>query len=286
MTIALACLVGFLTARLLWLLLRPSFAAPVLQRQNYRGHPVATAAGIVLPLAVLLVEAGRAVAGAAGLGTPGGPASTRVAVALVVLGMGLAGAFDDLAGSGDARGFRGHLSSLARGRLTTGGVKVIAGAAVALVAVAPVAGGSAGRLLADGALVALAANVGNLLDRAPGRAIKAGLAAFVVLGAATAGSVALTGVAVVAGAALALLLDDLHERLMLGDSGANALGGALGVGVVLACAPSTRNVVLLGVVLLNIAAEMVSFGRVIDAVAPLRAVDRAGRLPPGRTAGR
>ena len=37
------------------------------------------------------------------------------------------------------------------------------------------------RLLADAALVALAANLGNLLDRAPGRTIKVGLVAYVPL---------------------------------------------------------------------------------------------------------
>lgn len=278
MTVVLAAGAGFLAARLLWLLLRPSFAAPVFQRENYRGHPVATSAGVVLPLALLVVESGRAVVGAAGIGEVGGLPSARVAVAVVALGMGLVGLFDDLAGSGDTRGFRGHLTSLARGRLTTGGVKVLAGGALALVAVAPTAGDSLGRLLADATLVALAANVGNLLDRGPGRAVKVGLASFAALALATAGSVALTGTAVIAGAALALLLDDLHERLMLGDAGANVLGGVLGVGVVVACAPGTRNVVLLAVIVLNLAGELVSFSKLINAVALLRALDRAGRL--------
>lgn len=281
MTVALAATAGFLAARLLWLLLRPTFAAPVFQRDNYRGHPVATAAGVILPLALVVVEAGRAVAGAAGFGPAGAPPPARMAVLLVVVGMGLVGVFDDLAGSGDARGFRGHLSSLARGRLTSGGVKVLAGSAVALIAVAPFAGSSIGRLLADASLVALAANLGNLFDRGPGRAVKVGAAAFVGLTVATAGAVALTGAAVVAGAALALLLDDLRERLMLGDSGANALGGAVGAGVVVACAGATRNAVLVALVVLNAASEMVSFTRVIDAVPPLRALDRAGRLHRG-----
>lgn len=269
---------GFLASRLLWMLLRPTFADPVLQRDNYRGHPLATAAGIVLPLALVVVEAGRVVAGAAGIGDEGGPPAERVAVVVVALGMGLVGLFDDLAGSGGTRGFRGHLSSLGRGRLTTGGVKVLAGGAVSLIAVAPFAGEGLGRLLADAALVALAANLGNLFDRAPGRTIKAGLTAFVVLATATAGATALSGVAVVAGAALALLLDDLHERIMLGDVGANVLGGAMGIGVVAACAPATRNAALLAVVVLNLASEVVSFGRVIEAVPPLRALDAAGRL--------
>jgi hypothetical protein len=158
-------------------------------------------------------------------------------------------------------------------------LKLVGGVAVAVVAVAPVAGESIGRLLADGALVALAANLGNLLDRRPGRVIKVASVTFVVLAVATGAAHALGGVAVVIGASLALLLDDLHERLMLGDAGANVLGGALGLGVVLSCAPDTRLVVLAVVAALNVASEVVSFSRVIDAVPPLRFLDRTGRLP-------
>ena len=83
----------------------------------------------------------------------------------------------------------------------------------------------------------------------------------------------------VVGAALGLLLDDLHERLMLGDAGSNVLGAVLGLGVVVACGTATRDIALVAVALLNGAGELVSFSRVIDAVAPLRALDRAGRRP-------
>ena len=145
--------------------------------------------------------------------------------------------------------------------------------------VAPVAGESIGRLLADGALVAMAANLGNLLDRRPGRVIKVAGVTFVALALATGAAHALGGVAVVVGAALALLLDDLHERLMLGDAGANVLGAVLGLGVVVSCAPRTRLVVLAVVAALNLSSEVVSFSRVIDAIPPLRFLDRTGRLP-------
>ena len=79
-------------------------------------------------------------------------------------------------------------------------------------------------------LIALAANLGNLLDRAPGRTIKFGLVAYVpiaiVLGTAPIG----VAIAPVMGAALGLLGDDLRERLMLGDTGANVIGAVLGLG--------------------------------------------------------
>lgn len=282
MILALGVVAGWLTARLLWILLRPTFANSVLVRLNWRNQEVATAVGVLVVLAVLAIEAGRVAAGAAGVGDVQiGP--TRAAMLILVLGMALLGLLDDLAGGDDAQGFRGHLTELTRGRLTTGAVKLFGGLAVATVAVAIATGGtSAGpiglvRLVADAALVALAANLANLFDRRPGRAAKAGLFAYVVLAVATAGNRTLVTVAIVAGATAALLLDDLREHLMLGDTGANVLGGAVGLGVVMACAPSTRTVVLVVVFVLNAVSEVVSFGRVIEAVPPLRALDLWGR---------
>jgi hypothetical protein len=280
LTLLLATVTGFLAGRLLWLLLRPVFAVPALHRPNYRGHQVVTAAGLVLPLALVLVEGGRVVAASAGLGGRAELGEADLMVAATALGLALLGLLDDLVGPGGVRGFRGHLGALVRGGLTTGGVKLVGGLAVAAVAVAPRSGTSVGRLLADAALVALTANLANLFDRGPGRAGKVGLACFLVLAVATAATTILLAVAVVAGAAAALLLDDLNERLMLGDAGANALGGVLGIGVVLACSPAIRTAVLVVVAALNLVSEVVSFSRVIDAVPPLRALDRAGRRYP------
>ena len=281
MTLALAAVAGYLAARLLWTLLRPTFGQGALLRENFRGQLVPTAAGIVVALAVVVVEAGRVVAGAAGVGAEE-VSRGRAGVVVVVVGMALLGLLDDLAGGGDARGFRGHLGALAHGRLTTGGTKLFGGMAVALLATAVVSGPDASptRLVADAALVALAANLANLLDRRPGRSAKAGLACFTALAASTVATGDLAPVAVVAGAAAALLPEDLRERLMLGDTGANALGGAVGLGVVLACGPTTRTVVLVVVLVLNLVSEAVSFGQVIDAVPPLRALDRWGRRSP------
>jgi UDP-N-acetylmuramyl pentapeptide phosphotransferase/UDP-N-acetylglucosamine-1-phosphate transferase len=287
-SILAAMVVGYLAARLTWLAARPLFSLPALARHNYRGRSLPTAAGIVLPLAAVLVEGGRAVAGSFGVGDAPAIGAVRALVLLAALGYGVLGLVDDLAGGGagvpavdggDERGFRGHLGALARGRVTTGTLKLVGGGVLALLVVAPVVGESPGRLLADAALVALAANLANLLDRAPGRTIKLGVGAFVVLALASRRTAALSGTAVIVGAALGLLLDDLHERLMLGDAGSNVLGAVLGLGVVAACGPGARNVVLVGVLALNVAGELVSFSRVIDAVPPLRAVDRVGRRP-------
>lgn len=282
-----AVVVGYLAARLTWLAARPLLALPALLRHNFRGRPLPTAAGIVLPMAAVLVEGGRAVVASFGVGD--GPAvGARALVLVAVLGFGVLGLIDDLAGGGGGvpatdggaeRGFRGHLGALAQGRVTTGALKLFGGAVLAVLVVAPFVGESPGRLLADAALVALCANLANLLDRAPGRTIKAGVGAFVLLLLAAGRAGDLAAIGVVVGASLGLLLDDLHERLMLGDAGSNVLGAVLGLGLVAACGPAARDVALVAVAALNVAGELVSFSRVIEAVPPLRALDRVGRRP-------
>ena len=81
---------------------------------------------------------------------------------------------------------------------------------------------------------------------------------------------------------LALLVGDLRERLMLGDAGANPIGAALGLAVVLSCAPLTRTCVMVVLLVLNLLSERFSFSSVIDRVSPLRGLDRWGRraAPP------
>ena len=102
---------------------------------------------------------------------------------------------------------------------------------------------------------------------------------FAVLALGTGAEPELAGVALAVGAALGLLVPDLRERCMLGDAGANPLGAVLGVGVVVACSPSVRTAVLVGVLALNLLSEVVSYSAVIERVPPLRYLDRLGREP-------
>ena len=264
MTVGYAFVAGAVTVALAWLVTRRAFAAERFARTNYRGHVVPTAAGALLVAALLWTPTDL-----------GG--DHRSALVITTVGLAALGLLDDLAGSED-RGFRGHIAALRRGRVTTGMVKLAGGLAVGLVAAWFVdrPAGAALRV-ADGALIALAANLGNLFDRAPGRAAKVGLLAFAALAASTAADEGIAGIALLAGGAAGLLVFDLRERLMLGDAGANALGGALGLGVVLACTSAARLAVLAVVAAANVASEVVSFSRVIEAVPPLRVADRAGR---------
>jgi hypothetical protein len=182
------------------------------------------------------------------------------------------GAYDDLAGSGDRRGFRGHLGALRRGEVTTGAVK-LGGIGVTGLATAVLAGGSPADVVINAGLVAGGANLLNLFDLRPGRAIKVAAASGALLGAAGQESVA-----VPLGAALALLPEDLGERAMLGDAGANALGAMLGASAAGLSRPA-RIALLAGIAGLTAASEKVSFTKVIARTPALNWLDMLGRRP-------
>ncbi|MBW3638759.1 MAG: hypothetical protein KY451_02745 [Actinobacteria bacterium] len=228
---------------------RPPGGAPRWERTNHRGRPVSLLSGPALALAaVATADLPVAAAGAAGFG------------AAVV------GGYDDAVGDRSARGFRGHLAALRRGRLTSGGVKVL-GIGVAGLLACSRPGVRRREILLEGAVVAASANLLNLLDLRPGRALKAGAVAALVLGQPGP-----------AAAAAALLPADLGERAMLGDAGANALGAVLGLALVRRH-PQRRLIALTTLTAATAVSEVLSYSRIIDAVPPLSWVDRVGRQP-------
>lgn len=264
----------------------PVLSSPVLARENYRGARVATAGGLVILLAVLVVEAGRTALAEFGVGEELSDSLLRSMVLFACFAFALLGLVDDLVGSEADRGFRGHLLALRNGRLTTGSMKLFGGGVVAIVLAAAPGEVSGRRLLADAALVALAANLGNLLDRAPGRTIKVAVTLYLPIALAAGTSPVGLALAPVIGAAVGLAPADLGERLMLGDTGANLLGAVLGLAVVLETSRPVRTGVLIALVILNVASERISFSRVIAATPGLRQIDQLGRrrVPPDRRA--
>jgi len=276
-SVLLGLVVGAITVQFLRRGAAGMLAAPTLARRNYRDRLVPTAGGILIVLAVLVIEAGRAILGSIGVGSDPGLTIQRSEMLFAVFGFGLLGFVDDLLGDSSARGFRGHLGALFRGEITTGFLKLFGGAGVAVVLVATPGFATGRRLLVDALLIALAANLGNLLDRAPGRTIKAAIVAYVPLAILLGTGPVGVALAPVMGAAFGLLGDDVRERLMLGDAGANVIGAALGLGVVLGRGEVSRTSALVILIVLNVAAEVVSFSAVIDRVPWLRALDQLGR---------
>ena len=233
------------------------------------GGPVAAGGLAAVGGAVAAVELGWFESGAHRM---------NLAVALLIVVMWAAGAWDDKRGDERPRGFRGHLGALAGGRLTGGMVKLVAGG---------LAGLAAGRILTPdlwavieiGVLVALGANLINLVDRAPGRAGK--VVILLVVPMVLVGSSTWTVATAGAFAALLVCLPaDLGARAMLGDAGANPLGALVGLGLAAALNEPARLVAFGLLVLLNLASEKWSFSRLIERSAPLRAVDMWGRARP------
>jgi hypothetical protein len=154
--------------------------------------------------------------------------------------------------SGEERGIRAHLEA---GRTT--GVLKLAGI--------PVVGIAATRSLSGGLLVAGCANLMNQLDTKPGRALKAYLAAALVLGAPL-------------GFAILLLPYDLRERVMLGDAGSNALGAMLGLNSVERIHGWRRWAAIAAVAGINLLGERRSLGALIERTPVLSEFDAWGRL--------
>jgi UDP-GlcNAc:undecaprenyl-phosphate/decaprenyl-phosphate GlcNAc-1-phosphate transferase len=260
---------------------RPPGGGRLWTRTNHRGEPVTLVEGPALTAASVAVSA---------IG-PGLAPRVRAALAMAGAGSAAFGGYDDLAGSGSRRGFRGHLGALAQGEVTTGSVKLGGIGATGLVSACLLGGGPAD-VAVNAGLVAGGANLLNLFDLRPGRALKVALASGTLLaggargGRAPAG--ALPAVAAPLGAAAALLPEDLGERAMLGDAGANALGALLGVAAAASLSRPARLVLLAAITGLTAASEVVSFTAVIERTPALRWLDMLGRRPvpaapvPGR----
>ncbi|MEV4247811.1 hypothetical protein AB0J63_30890 [Streptosporangium canum] len=240
-------------------------------RTNHRGEPITLLEG----------PAFVAGAGAAAAVLPGLPVRVRAAVLTAVAGSGALGAYDDLYGATSSKGFKGHLSALAKGEVTSGAVKILGIGVTGLAAAALTSRGPVDTAV-NGALIAGGANLANLFDLRPGRAIKVGLltgAPLLAAGLWRDAPVPATLAALPIGAAVALLPEDLGERAMLGDAGANALGALLGLAASVALGRPGRLAVLGTVVALTAASEKVSFTKFIAGNPVLNRIDLLGRRP-------
>jgi UDP-N-acetylmuramyl pentapeptide phosphotransferase/UDP-N-acetylglucosamine-1-phosphate transferase len=239
-------------------------------RTNHRGEPITLLEG---PAVAAGITAGSLLFGAK-------HPRQRLAQTIASAGAGAFGVYDDLAEDTSVRskGLKGHLGALAQGQLTTGGLKVIGiGAtafASALLSAQSREQAKAFDVLLDTVVIAGCANLMNLLDLRPGRALKVSTAA-ATFGLLQGNSAA----AVIAGSAAVSFPEDLGERAMLGDGGANAMGALLGASFVQHAPRSARLACAVGIVGLTLASEKVSFSQVIANNHYLNTVDMWGRRP-------
>lgn len=325
LALGVSVLAGWAVPALAMRALAPSLEASRLTAVNYRGRTVFLGLGLVWVIwsvALLVTSTGLAALGEVLGGRYGsvemllfdGPLTLSLYSVPIILTLAATsfGMVDDVFGTSADKGFRGHLRALFRGRLSTGGLKLLGIGLVAAVYgwSATVTGVNAelldtaekravGWVLAT-LVIALSANLLNLMDLRPGRALKTyGIlvvpaAAVFALDASgrfaaatpeslwTAGDTAVTLAAllvVLLGPAAAVWRFDLGERGMLGDAGANAMGAIVGYLLAGSLPLAWLSGVAVALFALNIMSERVSFSALIERVAPLRALDRLGRLP-------
>lgn len=239
-------------------------------RTNHRGEPISLMEG---PAVVVGAAVGAAIAGSS-------DAAQRSAQAIAALGAGAFGLYDDLEEDTSVRskGLKGHIGALAQGTVTTGGLKVLGIGVSALVASGLSAKARSkfrlSEVVLDTVVIAGAANLGNLLDLRPGRALK--------VATATGGANMLMGSpagAAVIGSSAAAFPEDLAEKGMLGDCGANALGALVGTSFVQSASVPARLTGAAVIVGLTLASEKVSFSKVIAENKVLNRIDMLGRRP-------
>ena len=304
-----------------YVLRRKRIKASQWERTNFHGVTVSLRGGVAM--------AGAAVASAAVASAFSDQPRAALGGVVASLGGGLAGYIDDVdQGAHDggkvAKGLKGHLGALAHGQVTTGVIKIAGIGASALAASALVGskatsmGGKVADLALNTVLIAGAANLANLLDLRPGRALKATVlvaaplsyfscaaaktpasgasvtsaTASVTSGASGAPSATPAAPASASGAsaqrllasglnaaAITALVEDLQETTMLGDTGANAAGALLGTSLAANDSWKLRLGTALGVVGLILASEKVSFSKVIAANPALNWLDQLWRRP-------
>lgn len=276
-----------------YVLRRKRIKASQWERTNFHGVTVSLRGGVAM--------AGASVASAAVASVLSDQPRAALGGLVASLGGGLAGYIDDVdQGAHDggkvAKGLKGHLGALAHGQVTTGVIKIAGIGASALAASALVGSkatsvsGKAADLALNTVLIAGAANLANLLDLRPGRALKATVLVAAPLSyfscadakpeASASGASAQRLLASgLNAAAITALVEDLQETTMLGDTGANAAGALLGTSLAANDSWKLRLGTALGVVGLILASEKVSFSKVIAANPALNWLDQLWRRP-------
>lgn len=291
-----------------YVLRRKRIKASQWERTNFHGVTVSLRGGVAM--------AGASVASAAVASALSDQPRAALGGVVASLGGGVAGYIDDVdQGAHDggkvAKGLKGHLGALAHGQVTTGVIKIAGIGASALAASALVGskatsvGGKVADLAVNTVLIAGTANLANLLDLRPGRALKATVLVAAPLsyfscaaaktpasgasGAASATPAAPASASPASAqrllasglnaAAITALVEDLQETTMLGDTGANAAGALLGTSLAANDSWKLRLGTTLGVVGLILASEKVSFSKVIAANPALNWLDQLWRRP-------
>ena len=190
--------------------------------------------------------------------------------------MWILGIVDDIWGTREVGGFKGHFKKLILERkLTTGALKAIGGGVVGVTAGYFISGGNPVKWILAAMLIPLASNILNLFDLRPGRAVAVFFFGLGVTYIAVGGHIE-SGWLVVAVMAVTLMFSvmDSQGKAMMGDSGSNTLGAALGITIALNTGVIFQISAILVIAAIHLYSEKHSMSVLIEKNAVLRFIDR------------
>lgn len=235
-----------------------------LERENFRGKRIPTGFGFLLVLTAVPVYAAGVCAGQ----------SQQLVLLAVVVGFGALGLLDDIYGTREVGGFRGHLGLLLKGRVSTGLAKAIGGGILGLALGFVAAGFDPVVGILNGLLISLAANTLNLLDLRPGRAVSCFWIGILALAITPLGRSVYPDLIPVLIPVVLLTALDRSARVMLGDAGSNVLGAVLGLSIMIGFEPVVRLVLVVLMLAVHLYAERYSISKLIESNRVLHQIDR------------
>ncbi|MGI6705494.1 MAG: hypothetical protein ACOX6S_04280 [Clostridia bacterium] len=199
-----------------------------------------------------------------------------LAFILCTASLAFIGLLDDFIGDRTIKGLKGHFSSLIQGTLTSGILKALTGIYLSFIVVMVTSSDMVEGII-DFILLSLSINFINLLDVRPGRAVKTFIifsVIFLFFPKPTPVFFLLIGTVLCAMIYLPL---ELKEMYMLGDTGANVLGGLLGINVILGTPSIGKIIFALWLVGIHYIAERTSISLLVDKIPLLHYFDSIGR---------
>jgi UDP-N-acetylmuramyl pentapeptide phosphotransferase/UDP-N-acetylglucosamine-1-phosphate transferase len=240
--------------------------------KNYRGDMIAQGIGVMFPILSLLWYSLYIV-------LVKNYSFDMLLIQLAIIVACFIGFIDDMLGTRDVLGLKGHFKSLLKGRLTTGALKAMIGLLVAFI-ISFSCTSRITEIIVNTLIIALFTNFFNLLDLRPGRAIKVYIIAFF----AVLVSLILTHKAAtiipfipLMGSVIGYMPYDLKAKSMMGDAGSNVLGMSTGILVVLSCTWYVQLAVLAFLIGIHIYTEKYSLTVLIKNNRFLNFLDNLGR---------
>ncbi len=233
---------------------------------NYSGRQVVNCAGLLIFLPIFLVSL---------LVFLIQPNLSQLIFVLMIPLLTFTGLFDDILGDSSTKGLLGHTFALRKGEFSTGFLKALLAGVLGLL----LAWANYKNLLImiiDIFLFSLSVNTINLLDLRPSRAIK-GFGLLLIIIATIAHFIKLHFILPTIIVLLLYIRGELDEVYMLGDTGANLLGGILGFYGVMVLHPIAKGILLILLFSMHLLSEFVSISKLIERTPWLYRLDMLGR---------